>query len=158
MKLRKIKLKDSARVTELLQDDEVSKWTSNIPFPYSEQDAIDWIEGAPKEGDRHSFAIEVNSEIVGCISYWLNTESELEVGYWLGKNYWGRGYCTEALSMMLSLPDFPATSKVVAKVMINNIGSQRVLLKNGFSYIGDCNCQKQDYEVDAKFYIKEMAI
>ena len=156
MKLRKFSLQDSARVTELLQDEEVSKWTSNIPFPYSEQHAIEWIEGTTKDDDRSPYAIEVNSEIVGCISHWVNAESEIEVGYWLGKSYWGQGYCTEALSKMLSLPDFPATSKIVAKVMIENIGSQRVLLKHGFTYTSDCYCQKQDNKVDAKFYTKEI--
>ncbi len=154
MNLRTFNLNDAARVTELLQDEEISKWTSNIPFPYSEQHAIEWIE----RNDRSSFAIEVNSVVVGCISYWVNSDSELEVGYWLGKSYWGQGFCSEALSMMLSLPNFPATSKIVAKVIPENIGSQRVLLKNGFSYISDCNCQKQDVEIDAKFYIKEITI
>ncbi len=37
---------------------------------------------------------------------------------------------------MLSQPDFPATASVVAQVMPENIGSQRVLLNNGFSRRG----------------------
>jgi ribosomal-protein-alanine N-acetyltransferase len=155
MELRKFSLEDSARITELLQDEKVSKWTSNIPFPYSETHAIEWIEGTSKDDHRSPYAIEVNSEIIGCVSYWFNSELEIEIGYWLGKGYWGQGYSTKALTKMLSLSDFPAVPKIVAKVMIENIGSQRVLLKCGFTYKSDCYCQKQGNKVDAKFYTKE---
>ena len=45
MKLRKFTIQDANRVASLVGDESVSKWTSNIPFPYVEQDAIEWITG-----------------------------------------------------------------------------------------------------------------
>ena len=141
MKLRKFKLQDAARVTALLQDKEIAKWTSNIPFPYSKQDAIKWIKSTSQDTARNPFAIEVDDQIVGCVSHWVNSKSKIEVGYWLGKDYWGKGYATQALAQMLSQPDFHATEIVVAQVMTENIGSQRVLLNNGFSCAGKYDVQ-----------------
>ena len=136
MKLRKFKLQDAARVTALLQDKEIAKWTSNIPFPYSKQDAIKWIQATSIDTADNPYALELDDQIVGCVSHWVNTKSEIEVGCWLGKAYWGKGYATRALAQMLSQSDFPATASVVAQVMTENIDSQRVLLNNGFCCIG----------------------
>ena len=141
MKLRKFRFQDAERVTALLQDKEISKWTSNIPFPYVKQDAIKWIQATSEDIDQNPYAIEVEDQIVGCVSHWVNSKSEIEVGYWLGKDYWGKGYGTKALAQMLSQPDFSATASVVAQVMTENIGSQRVLLNNGFSCIGKYDVQ-----------------
>ena len=141
MKLRKFRFQDAERVTALLQDKEISKWTSNIPFPYVKQDAIKWIQATSEDIDQNPYAIEVEDQIVGCVSHWVNSKSEIEVGYWLGKDYLGKGYGTKALAQMLSQPDFSATASVVAQVMTENIGSQRVLLNNGFSCIGKYHVQ-----------------
>jgi hypothetical protein len=70
----------------------------------------------------------------------------------------GHGCDTKALAKILSRPDFPAMTKVVAQVMTGNMGAQRVLLNNGFTCLGNCYCQQQDNQVDAKFYIKEITI
>jgi ribosomal-protein-alanine N-acetyltransferase len=141
MKLRKFRLQDAARVMALLHDKDIAKWTANIPFPYSKQDAIKWIQATSIDTAQNPFAIEVDDQIVGCVSHWINTKSEIEVGYWLGKDYWGKGYATRALAQMLSQPGFSATASVVAQVMTENIGSQRVLLNNGFSCIGKYDVQ-----------------
>jgi RimJ/RimL family protein N-acetyltransferase len=59
MKLRKFRLQDAERVTVFLQDKDIAKWTSNIPFPYSKQDAIKWIKSTAQDTDQNPFAIEV---------------------------------------------------------------------------------------------------
>ena len=125
----------------MLQDKEIAKWTANIPFPYERQDAIKWIQATSEDIDQNPYAIDVDDQVVGCVSHWVNSKSKIEVGYWLGKDYWGKGYATQALAQMLSQPDFPATEIVVAQVMTENIGSQRVLLNNGFSCIGKYDVQ-----------------
>ena len=143
MKLRKFRLQDAERVTALLQDKEIAKWTSKIPFPYSKQDAIKWIKANSQDIAQNPFAIEVDYQVVGCVSHWVNSKSEIEVGYWLGNDYWGKGYATKALAQMLSQPDFPATASVVVQVMTENIDSQQVLLNNGFCCLGICHVQGQ---------------
>ncbi|MBU2884675.1 GNAT family N-acetyltransferase [Gilvimarinus agarilyticus] len=155
MKLRKFTLEDAARVALLAGDESVSEWTANIPFPYSETDAINWITATSNNPDRHPFAIEVCNEIVGCVSYWPHDRKSVEVGYWVGKSYWGKGFCTTALQTLINLESFPVNVNIVAKVMAKNIASEKVLVKCGFSLSGQCAIKKHGNEISGKLFIKQ---
>lgn len=153
MRLRKFTVQDANRVAGLVGDKSVSKWTSNIPFPYAEKDAIEWITGTATNPDRHPFAVEVDDEIVACVSFWPNGENTIEVGYWVGKSYWGQGLCTRALSMLMCQDFFPKKCDVVARVMEGNIGSERVLQKCGFSFSGNCTIEKSGKNFNGRVFV-----
>ncbi len=91
IELRPFNLDDAASVASLVGDKEVSKWTSNIPFPYTEQDAIDWISYSNSKSLGKPNAVQLDGRLVGCVSYWPHQPSGFEVGYWVGKDFWGRG-------------------------------------------------------------------
>jgi RimJ/RimL family protein N-acetyltransferase len=57
-----------------------------------------------------------------------------EVGYWIGKEYWGKGIATKALAAFL---DHVMTRPLYAQVAKHNIGSRRVLEKCGFTIVGE---------------------
>ena len=57
-----------------------------------------------------------------------------EVGYWIGKEYWGKGIATRALTVFL---DHVKTRPLYAHVARHNIGSRRVLEKCGFTIVGE---------------------
>jgi len=57
-----------------------------------------------------------------------------EVGYWIGKEYWGKGIATKALAAFLI---HVKTRPLYAHVAKHNIGSRRVLEKCGFTIIGE---------------------
>ena len=57
----------------------------------------------------------------------------IEVTYWLGQEFWGRGLATQALKRMLQ---FVVDRPIVAKAATDNIGSIKVLQKCGFKIIG----------------------
>jgi len=59
---------------------------------------------------------------------------EREVGYWLGKQYWGKGIATQALEEFLKQIK---TRPLYAHVAKHNIGSRRVLEKCGFTVSGE---------------------
>jgi RimJ/RimL family protein N-acetyltransferase len=59
---------------------------------------------------------------------------EREVGYWLGKEYWGKGITTKALEEFLKEIKIRPLYAHVAK---HNIGSRRVLEKCGFTIAGE---------------------
>src|SRR5512141_1537722 len=61
---------------------------------------------------------------------------EREVGYWLGKEYWGKGVATQALAEFLEYID---TRPLYARVAKHNIASRRVLEKCGFTVSGEDN-------------------
>lgn len=148
---------DAAKVAQLVGDDEVSKWTSNIPFPYSEEDAITWISSTASSSSRKPYAVELDGLLVACVSYWPHESDGIEVGYWVGKPFWGRGICTKALKLLLESDNFPTQMDVFAKVMVQNFGSQRVLEKCGFSFFQSGSVCKSGNEIDAKFYVRRTA-
>lgn len=74
-----------------------------------------------------------DGEVAGYILSW-EMEGEREVGYWLGKEYWGKGIATRALAEYISIVK---TRPLMAHVARHNIGSRRVLEKCGFVVIGE---------------------
>lgn len=78
-------------------------------------------------------AIVLDGHVAGSIVSW-EQDGEREVGYWLGKEFWGQGIATRALAEFLKVV---TTRPLIAHVAKHNIGSKRVLEKNGFAVIGD---------------------
>ena len=71
-------------------------------------------------------------QVAGHIACYPDGEN-MEVTYWLGREFWGRGLATQALSRMLHIVvDRP----IFARAATDNIGSIRVLQKCGFNIIG----------------------
>jgi RimJ/RimL family protein N-acetyltransferase len=72
--------------------------------------------------------IVVDGHVVGSIGSWT-ADGERDVGYWIGKEHWGKGYATAALRALLAIdPVRPLWAHVVE----HNIGSQRVVERCGF--------------------------
>jgi RimJ/RimL family protein N-acetyltransferase len=74
-----------------------------------------------------------NGEVAGNMVCFTQL-GEREVGYWLGKDYWGKGIATQALREFLKLIE---TRPLYAHVAKHNIGSRRVLEKCGFTVSGE---------------------
>ena len=75
-----------------------------------------------------------NEQVAGSISSYVDEDEHLEVTYWLGKPYWGKGIATYALSAFLdSLKERP----LYARAAKDNLGSLHVLEKCGFTRIGE---------------------
>ncbi len=77
-------------------------------------------------------AIVVDDEVVGTIMCWIEGDDR-KVGYWLGRAYWGQGYASRALALLL---DEVTDRPLIAHVADTNIGSRRVLEHNGFRRVG----------------------
>src|SRR5437667_7204384 len=90
--------------------------------------------------------IVAEGQVAGHIACYPHGEN-IEVTYWLGREFWGRGLATQALNRMLHLVvDRP----IFARAATDNIGSIRVLQKCGFKIIGKnkdfANARGQDTE------------
>ena len=107
-----------------------------FPNPYTRADALAWI--ALNEGKKpaENMAIVVDGAACGGIGLMLGTDIERvesEIGYWLGRRYWGRGIATDAVRAMAAYAfDAFALERIFAKAFAHNAGSQRVLEKAGF--------------------------
>jgi RimJ/RimL family protein N-acetyltransferase len=73
------------------------------------------------------------TRVAGNIVCWQQAD-RLLIGYWLGREYWGRGIATQALSEFVQQM---ATRPLYAYVALHNLASQRVLEKCGFRRVVD---------------------
>lgn len=140
LRLRPYALSDAPHVQRLAGERRVALPTLGIPHPYPDGAAHAWIAGHAKafeSGHGISCAITLAStcELVGTVSL-LDMSAEhcrAEVGYWVGVDHWGMGYCTEALSTLMAFAETHFhTSRFVGRCLAGNAGSVRVLEKCGF--------------------------
>lgn len=83
--------------------------------------------------------MKATGQIIGMISLMNVSEKNrnAEIGYWLGKKYWGKGYATEAVSLILRY-GFKELKlfRIWARVFHPNLTSIRLLEKVGFTLEG----------------------
>ena len=118
--------------------------TLNIPFPYTEKDAINWLSAGYQglaKGTEFIFGIEEkdSNTFIGGISLKVDQKfNRAEVGFWLGEQFWNMGLMTEALKSILEF-GFKVLDlhKVDAHHLVNNVGSGRTMEKNGMIREGE---------------------
>lgn len=134
--LRPLNDSDASRIHCLVNDFNVVRWMSRIPYPYTVADALYFIEKVtPLE---ITWGIEVIGEaLVGIGGFAFKLESaDVELGYWLGQPYWGRGYATDAAKMMLAHAWNSGAQRILSGCFDGNEKSQHVLEKCGFRAVG----------------------
>ena len=144
--LRPFRPEDAPRVQLLAGDRAVAATTLNIPHPYEDGLAETWIRSHPDSFFKQksvAFAITALSEppattLVGAIGLTLAmSHARGELGYWVGKPYWGRGYCTEAARAVLRYGfETLALQRIFARYMVTNPASGRVMEKIGMQREG----------------------
>lgn len=115
-----------------------------FPHPYTRGDGIAFLRYTTSADLTTNFAIDVLGNAAGGIGYVRGTDVErysAEIGYWLGREFWGRGITTEAV---LLLTDYLFRSghllRLFALPFVQNRGSARVLEKAGFVREGVLAC------------------
>ncbi len=136
--LRPFSLSDAADVQRLAGDRAIADTTLNVPHPYEDGMAESWISTHQPglEADQlAAFAItnKADSALVGTISLTINRSDErAELGYWIGRPYWGSGFCTEAAKLVLRYGfQVLKLQRIHASYMVRNPASGRVLEKIG---------------------------
>ena len=135
---------DAPAIAGLANDINVAGMTGMIPHPYGLGDAEAWISRAQAiDWDRDaSWVIEHQTfGVVGGIGFkggCAETNGRPEIGYWLGRPFWNRGYATEAVRGALKWVKRDwRKNVVVAGHFADNPASGQVLCKAGFLYTGD---------------------
>lgn len=111
-----------------------------FPHPYTRSDADWWIAHASAQMPPTDFAIVVNGDAAGGIGFILHEDvarRSVEIGYWLGEAYWGRGIATGAVRAVSDhiFATFDVC-RIYATVFASNPASVRVLEKAGYAYEG----------------------
>ena len=159
--LRSFTLADVADVQRLAGNFNVAKMTINVPHPYEDGMAEQWISThADGWNSRtritHAITDKQSGQLLGCISLFNITEGQCKLGYWLGESEWGKGYCTEAAIAIIQFAfEHLQLDKVAAVHLTVNPASGRVMEKAGMQHVGviqDANrdgetCQLECYEI-----------
>jgi 8-oxo-dGTP diphosphatase len=147
LRLRRLQPSDAPVIAPLVNDWEVARYTSHIPHPYTVQMADEFIAAqaeAPANGSRVFAVLRKDDDVlVGCVGLHRESGSHHgEIGYWIGRQYWGQGYASEAVR---SVVDYAFNELNLAELEAGavpvNRASHRVLAKAGFIA---CDVREED--------------
>jgi len=153
--LRSFTLTDAPEIQRLAGDRAVASMMLTMPHPYEDDVAAKWIinqKECLKLGLAVNFAIvhRNNNCLMGVIGLTIHKNFErAALSYWLGKPYWGCGYCTEAAEAVLryGLKDLEL-NRIYGNHFKRNPASGRVMQKIGMYYEG---CRKQHVKKSGVF-------
>ena len=135
LRLRPLMADDAPEIARLAGDWDVARMTALIPHPYTLADAQSFIASAA--GSDHTFAIERDGVLVGCCGA-RSASGTYEIGYWVGKPYWGKGIATDAARALIAHMRAREPGCAIAiSHMAENEASARVIKKLGFRRTGE---------------------
>ena len=142
--LRQTARRDAPAFSALVSDFDIARMTGSIAYPYpvlSAEFKIMTFHAAKRRGLAHPYAITVKGEdtLIGVADLFKRDKDALwEIGYWIGRPFWGQGFMTEACTALLAQADKTLGAEDrVAGVFTDNPGSARVLEKLGFEPQGE---------------------
>lgn len=146
--LREVRVSDLPMLFEHQLDAEATRMAA---FPSRNRDAFiaHWtkIMADPACATR---AILFGDSVAGNIGAWTDGADRL-VGYWIGREFWGRGIASAALAQFLH---YESTRPLTAHVVKHNAASIRVLLKAGFTVAGEDAFDLPGGATDEEFIFK----
>ena len=158
--LRPFAKSDALTVQRLAGDERVALMTEHIPQPYEADMAEDWISNHLSEwdaGTRTTFAIcrRDSADVIGCVSLTIAPQHRrANLGYWIGYDFWGSGFCSEAAEATVRF-GFSRLKlvRIQATHLVRNPASGAVMRKIGMQHEGTLrshvvNCgRSQDLEL-----------
>ena len=141
--LRYYTAEDAPRIYELITDEEVIK-AIGVPYPYEMKHAEEWIAThqnmlEKKTGMPMAVVLKRTGELIDDASL-VNMRMphrHAELGYWLGRPYWGNGYATEAARALLEYAFTELEmNRIFASYLLENKKSEYILKKLGMKYEG----------------------
>jgi RimJ/RimL family protein N-acetyltransferase len=136
-RLRPYAAGDAHALRAAADDPAVSRWmTAGFPSPYTLEDARAWLALATFDDPPNNFAIEADGRFAGGIGLLPQSgerDGTATFGYWLAREFWGRGIATDA-ARTLARHAFAerGVHRLEAMVFEPNVASARVLEKAGF--------------------------
>lgn len=161
--IRPWRLEDAEHIAAMLNDPQVlDNLRDGLPYPYTPADAREYItsmlEADPEKV--FAFAIVVEDKAVGSIGVFRQENIHFrtaELGYYIGRPYWGRGVMTSAVRQTVEYVfQHSDILKVFAEPFAKNAASCRVLEKAGFTLEGvlRSHAVKHGEILDMKLYAR----
>jgi len=142
--LRWPRMKDAPQLVGLAGERAIADMTATIPHPFTLKAAEERVlrgRALNHSGEGLSLVLSLRArphELVGLIGVSPHgEEAALDLGYLLGRAYWGQGFATEAAQGMLDAAFlYSHAGAVTASIRVGNAPSRKVLERCGFQYEG----------------------
>jgi RimJ/RimL family protein N-acetyltransferase len=132
---------DAPTVQRICGDWDVARMLARVPHPYPGEFAEEWIashDAAWRRGDEAAFCIELDGNVIGSVVLRRSADDAYALGYWLGRDWSGRGIATEAARAAVRFAfDRLGAARLTSGHFHDNPASGYVLKKCGFRYIGE---------------------
>ncbi len=154
--LRRLTMADADTIARLVDDWDIIKNLSDAPYPYPHGLAQRWIQSTQRGIDeRQDFALAIAprnmDQPIGAVllrqsqaePVAIGAEPRLqpasaEIGYWIGRAYWGQGFAPEAVTRMVRFGfDELGLERIWGAVLTDNRASCRVLERCAFTRLGE---------------------
>jgi len=134
LKLRLFKKQDKEELINLLNDQIVTKWMDNVPFPYLEKHAKWWIETGSKKKYQYAIIDKKTKKLIGSIKITISGE----IGCWIGTEYWKKGFATEAIERIKEFGFGELElEKLWAATHKDNLAPIELMRSTGFTRVDD---------------------
>jgi RimJ/RimL family protein N-acetyltransferase len=132
--LRPASSQDASALLRAINDAEIVRNLSSAPWPYSMADAERLASSEFKADEPRLFLfLKTSGELIGVAGLDRMPDGEVELGYWIARAHWNRGYATEAGRRMIEIARTELKlGRLFAGYFIDNPASGRVLRKLGF--------------------------
>jgi RimJ/RimL family protein N-acetyltransferase len=130
---------DLPSIVKHANDWEVARLLGRVPHPYSMDDARFFLEKVVPNELTWAITSRVDNTFMGVIGLAPGARSRVaELGYWLGRCFWGNGFATEAGSAVVQYAFRTlGLARLTSGYFIGNLASDRVLTKLGFVRTGE---------------------
>ena len=136
---------DAPALQRGLADEGIVRNLARVPWPYSLDDARAFLASERRPGEASLLIFRrtgADPELIGSIGFARGSDGERELGYWIARPHWGRGYATEAGRAVVDIArNALRLPRLKAGHFMDNPASGRVLHKLGFRPTGRVTSQ-----------------
>ena len=130
---------DAPALAAAIADERIVRNLATAPWPYRLRDAEAFL-AQPRDPVLPSFLIFERTDgeprLIGSCGLGRRPSGAVELGYWIARPFWGRGFATEASSALIDIVRALRLPGIQASHFIDNPASGRVLEKLGFEPLG----------------------
>lgn len=130
---------DAPALAGAIADEAIVRNLASAPWPYAMRDAEAFL-ASPRDPILPSLLIFERStsapQLVGSCGLGRRPSGSVEMGYWIARPFWGRGYATEACTALVDIARALGLTSLEGSHFLDNAASGRVLEKLGFEPLG----------------------
>ena len=130
---------DAPALAGAIADEAIARGLANVPWPYRMRDAEAFLASPRDPGLPSCLIFEFGTgapQLAGSCGLGRRPSGAVEMGYWIARPFWGRGFATEACTALIAIARSLGLERVEGSHFVDNPASGRVLEKLGFEPSG----------------------